>query len=467
MLSLRRRLLLVHSLAILLAAGGTAAVGWRLLSHYVNQQLDGALLSLAEAEAGMLADRHGAPVRVHEAPAGSAPPSLTRLDRLVQIIDGDGKILARSANLGSQALPAPPALLRSLAAGETVFETLPDISEEPLRMVSVPALVRSQRFTVQVAGSLDDVNQILQSAATLFAGMAVALLLAMAGSGAWLSRRLFDAIDNIVSQARRIEESNLHQRLPHAGGRDEIGRLVDTLNAMLARLEHAFDSQRRFTADASHELRSPLSRLRAEIEITLRRPRSGDDYATALRSCLEEVERLTSLVEQLLTLARADAGQWRSPTERVMLTDCVRGAIDRLTPQAQVRGITIVLEDSLVHTVYTEAAPLGVVIHNILDNAIKYSSAPGQVVVHLAADGHYAEVTVSDQGAGLNKDELPFLFDRFFRGRGALARGIDGVGLGLSLSQAIIQSHGGHIEAANRPEGGARFVIRIPSYEWA
>ena len=299
MLSMRRRLVLLHMLAILVAVGATAGAGWWMMSRSVNRQLDGALLALAEAEVAMLADGDGAalPIHVHEAPAGSAPPSLTRLDRLVQIIDGQGRVVARSANLGSETLPVFPHLVERLAAGKTVFETLPDTSEEPLRMVSLPTQVRGQRFAVQVAGSLDDVNQILRSAALLFALMAAALLAALGWAGARLSSKLFVAIENIVEQAREIEDGNLHRRLPHPGDDDEIGQLVQTLNAMLERIEHAFDTQRRFTADASHELRSPLSRLRAEIEITLRRPRESGDYVTALRSCLEEVERLTTLVE--------------------------------------------------------------------------------------------------------------------------------------------------------------------------
>ena len=161
MLSLRQRLIAVHLLAILAAVGATAGAGWWVLSQSVNRQLDTALLALAEAEAAMLTDGGAAVIRVHEAPQGSAPPSLTRLDRLVQIIDSQGWILARSSNLGTEDLPASSQLLEQLAAGRTVFETLPDTSEEPLRMVSVPARVKGQLYAVQVAGSLDDANSCL------------------------------------------------------------------------------------------------------------------------------------------------------------------------------------------------------------------------------------------------------------------------------------------------------------------
>ena len=465
MLSMRRRLVLLHMLAILVAVGATAGAGWWMMSRSVNRQLDGALLALAEAEVAMLADGDGAalPIHVHEAPAGSAPPSLTRLDRLVQIIDGQGRVVARSANLGSETLPVFPHLVERLAAGKTVFETLPDTSEEPLRMVSLPTQVRGQRFAVQVAGSLDDVNQILRSAALLFALMAAALLAALGWAGARLSSKLFVAIENIVDQAREIEDGNLHRRLPHPGDDDEIGQLVQTLNAMLERIEHAFDTQRRFTADASHELRSPLSRLRAEIEITLRRPRDNGDYVSALRSCLDEVERLTTLVEELLMLARIDAGQERGPAALVSLAALARDTIDRLTPQARERGIAIVLTEESAETVKFDGAPLGLVLRNILDNAIKFSPTGGRIDVHVAGGEHGAVLTVADQGPGIDDDELPFLFDRFFRGDGARADGIDGVGLGLALCQAIVRSHGGKIEVSNRAERGARFKLWLSS----
>jgi len=461
MLSLRRRLVLVHLLAVLAAIVATAAAGWWVLSQSVNRQLDAALLALAETELAMLADGDGTTVRIHEAAGGNAPPSLTRLDRLVQIIDGDGRILARSANLGSEKLPVTAPQLARLAAGETVFETLPDTSEEPLRMVSLPTLAHSKRYAVQVAGSLDDVNHILQSAALLFTAMAVALLAAVGWAGARLTSKLFVAIDNIVGQARQIGDSNLHRRLPHPGGEDEVSHLVDTLNAMLGRLEQAFEVQRRFTADASHELRSPLSRLRTEIEITLRRPRDSTAYVEALHSCLDEVERLTVLVEELLMLARIDAGQERTAAEPEPLSELVADTVDRMRAVAAERQVELALADRLPASQLAPGAS-GLVLRNLLDNAIKFSPQGGRITITLQEDGGGALLTIADQGPGLDEAEMPFVFDRFFRGSRQRAGEVDGFGLGLALSQAIMHAHGGKIEAANQAGGGALFSVRLP-----
>jgi two-component system OmpR family sensor kinase len=461
-LSFRKRLALAHLAAIVLVLALTALGGYWTLSRAVHDQLDAALLALAETELGMLADDSGQPVRVHEVPPGPAPPSFERLDRLVQIVDADGQVVARSANLGAARLPTPPALLARLSAGEVVFETLSGYGTEPTRMVSVPVRSHGRLRAVQVAGSLDDVNHVVQSASTLFAATGVALILAVGWAGALLTRRVFGAIDDVVQQARRIGEADLSKRLPHPGTPDEIGRLVDTLNEMLDRIEHSFEAQRRFTADASHELRSPLSRLRTELEVALRRPRDASDYVDTMRSCVEEVQRLTLLVDELLVLARLDAGQERGPAETVSLNTLAEEAIRRMEPMAREHQVRIVLDPAPPVTAAVARGPATLVLANLLDNAVKFSTPEGCITVHLATEGAHAVMSVADQGPGISVSELPYLFERFFRGSAARAGAPSGVGLGLALSQAIVHAHGGRIDAANRPGGGALFTVRLP-----
>ncbi|MEG0882835.1 MAG: sensor histidine kinase N-terminal domain-containing protein, partial [Janthinobacterium sp.] len=188
MASFRKRLLLVHLAVILAIVACTALAGYWGLSRAVHGQLDAALLALAETEMAMLPAAPRQPVQVHEVAPGLAPPSLTRLDRLVQIIDGEGRVLARSRNLEAAQLPAPPALQARLAAGETVFETLPKFGDEPLRMVSIPVPSSGARLAVQVAGSLDDTNHVLAAATVLFGAMALALLAAVGLAGEMLTR---------------------------------------------------------------------------------------------------------------------------------------------------------------------------------------------------------------------------------------------------------------------------------------
>ncbi|WP_432725319.1 sensor histidine kinase [Variovorax sp. W6] len=466
MLSFRKRLALAHVSVIVVVMAVAAFGSYLVFSRNVHRELDAALLALAETEMGMLLSAgEGDTVIVHEAPPGPGAPSFVRLDRLVQIVDADGRVLARSSNLGEAQLPIPPALRERLAAGETVFETLDGYGEEPTRMVSVPVPGRSSQLAVQVAGSLDDVNRTVAMASALFIILGGALLLALGAAGALITRRAFGAIDDVVRQAHRIGDANLGERLPHSGTRDEIGRLVDTLNDMLGRIEQGMEAQRRFTADASHELRSPLSRLRTELELALRRPREPAAYVETLRSSLEEVESLTLLVEELLVLARLDAGQERDAVETVSLNQLAEEALRRLEPLARERRLALSLDEAPPVAARVARGAASLALANLLDNALKFSPPGTTVRVGLRADAEANEavISVADSGPGIRGDEMPHLFERFYRG--ATARSDEktpGLGLGLALSQAVVHAHGGRIEAANESGGGARFDMRLP-----
>lgn len=449
-------------IVVVLALAALAAYGG--LSRAVHGQLDAALLALAETEAGMLAEEQGGAVRVHEATAaGDGVLSFVRLDRLVQIVDARGEPLARSANLGATRLPVHAVTLASVATGQTVFETLHDFGEEPTRLVTVPVRAGNVLRAVQVAGSLDDVHSTLKSAAVLFAIMGAALLLSVGTAGALLTGRVFNAIDDVVDKARRIGNADLSQRLPHPGTRDEIGRLVDTLNEMLMRIEQGVGVQHRFTADASHELRSPLSRLRTELEVALRRPREPLEYVETLRSGLEEVERLTLLVEELLAFARLDAGQERGRAEHVLVNTLAEDAVHRMGVIARAREVTLVMDASEpVHARVVPAA-IGLVLDNLLDNAVKFSPHGGRVTVTLAQTSDSVTLQVRDHGPGIRPDELSRIFERFYRGPSARAGSTPGMGLGLALSQAIVRAHEGTLTAANAESDGAVFEVVLPA----
>ncbi|SFR73015.1 Signal transduction histidine kinase [Mitsuaria sp. PDC51] len=470
MLSFRRRLALLHVVVVTTVLAVAATLTYLSLVTALRAQLDGALLALAEQEASILAASPGLPVAVHEPGTTAAPPPYARLDRLVQIIGPRGEVLARSANLGAASLPNEAALLARLTRGETVFEHLA-FGDEPTRRVSVP-VHGGRALAVQVAGSLDDVDHAVASAGWVFLVMSLVLVVVLTTAGAQLTGRVFGAVDDIVRQARRIGGRTLAERLPHPGTRDEIGRLIDTLNDMLARLEHAFEAQRRFTADASHELRSPLSRLRTELEITLRRPRGADEYVQALRSGLEDVARLTALVEELLTLARLDAGQDTAPVAPVAIGPILEAVVRRARPAAQARGMTLSLagaDDSGADALEASAAArvprelLMLVATNLVENAVKYGAAGGSVLVSVVARPDGTELVVEDDGPGLPAEERERVFERFYRGAAARAADIEGTGLGLALCDLIVRAAGGRIEVGVSRWGGARFSVHLPA----
>src|SRR5262249_44854571 len=292
-----------------------------------------------------------------------------------QIVDLEGGVVARSATLGTARLPTPPGLLARLREGDTVFGTVTDFGEEPVRMVSVPVDAGRARYAIQVAMSLDDGQAVLRESRWFFFGMSLVILAGIGLTGVLVARRALRPIDQVVTQARRIGDVNLSDRLPHPGTTDEVARLVETLNGMLERLQRSFEVERRFTADASHELRSPISRLRAELEVTLRRPRPAAEYEETLRSCLDEVHRVQALIEELLELARIDMQQEPEHAAPVAVADIVAAAVAAVQPDAQRRGIAVGGDYPAELRVSAAAGAAKVALANILDNAVKFSPA--------------------------------------------------------------------------------------------
>jgi two-component system, OmpR family, sensor kinase len=461
-LSFKTRLWLGHVgvLAVLLTLTAIGA-DWAFRRVVLGRIIDDSILWLASTEAATIEADPRRVVHIHDTAPGTGPPSFTRLDKFVQITDLDGRVAARSMTLGTASLPTSPGLLARLRDGETVFATVTDFGEEPIRMVSLPVEVGGKRYAIQVAMSLDDAYAVTRAGRWLFLGMSLVILTAIGLTSALLATNALRPIDRMVRRARSIGEANLADRLPHPGTVDEIGRLVETLNEMLGRLEQSFEVQRRFTADASHELRSPLSRLRAELEVTLRRPRSPGEYEETLRSCLEEVQRVQDLIEELLELARIDAQQPES-AKPVAIIDIVEAAVAVVRPKAEQHGVAVAvggLPELLVH-----AAPVAakVALANILDNAVKFSPSGGRVTIAVAAAPAEAIIAVSDTGPGVSPEDAGRLFQRFFRGKASRSTDAPGVGLGLAISRALVERQGGHISVDARAETGATFRVHLP-----
>ena len=461
-LTLKRRVFVRHVVAVgLILAMASLGADWA-FSRMVLGQVDQALLDLALAEANATTADLSHPLHIHEMSPGTAPPSFPRLDKFIQFVDLDSRIIARSANLGTARLPTSASLLAKLRTGEKAFETLNDFGGEPARLISVPLQIGDHVYAIQVATSLDDANATLRLARILFLAMSTGILGAVVLTGAMLARTVLRPIDRIVARARVIGESALAERLPHPGTQDEMARLVETLNDMLARIERSFEAQRRFTADASHELRSPLSRLRAELEVTLRRARERAEYEEALRSCLSEVERLSHLTDELLMLARLDAGGSSGAPRSVDLISILHEAVKLLGPEALRRNVALVTDIPPELAVNVAPAAVSHVVANVLDNAVKFSPLGGDVTIGVAIEGSSAVVAVSNSGPGIPEDELPRLFERFYRGSAARHMEAPGVGLGLAICRALVEGQGGRISVNSAIDSGVTFTIRLP-----
>jgi len=462
-LNLKARAVLLQMVAAGLILGAASLGANWVFSRMVLGQFDQALLELFKTEASAVLADPRPPLRVHEMPPGTAPPSFPRLDKFIQIVDLEGRVMARSANLGSVRLPAAPGLLARLRSGEQVLETLRDFGDEPVRMLSAPIKVGDATYAIQVAGSLDDASAALRSARLLFLISSAAILVAVGAAGALLAWAILRPIDRIVSRARMMGASALAERLPHPGGQDEMARLVETLNGMLGRIEQVFEAQRRFTADASHELRSPLSRLSAELEVTLRRPRNRAEYEETLQSCLNEVDRLSSLTEELLTLARLDAGEAQKiPAQSAPLAPILEGVVTRMASDALRRNVKIMLDAPADLTIKVAPGTATLVVSNVLDNAVKFSPPGGEVRIRVSIEDGAAIVSVSDSGPGVTEEEIPQLFERFYRGSAARRTEVPGTGLGLAICRILAESQGGGVSVTSGAGGGAVVRIRLP-----
>jgi signal transduction histidine kinase len=267
----------------------------------------------------------------------------------------------------------------------------------------------------------------------------------------------------MAATARQISEQDLHRRialdLPPG---DELGDLAATFDGMLARLESAFEGLRRFTADAAHEFRAPLALMRTQVDVMLRRRRSAEEYEASHRSLLTEIERLGRLADQLLLLARADAGALASRREPIDLPEFLEETIERWRPAAQEREVELESQLPLEGEVGGDPDLLRQLMDNLLDNAIRHNPPRGTVAVSAVENNGWWQLAVQDSGSGISPDLKPRLFARFARADGARGRSTGGAGLGLSLCAAIAEAHGGFISLEDASTGGARFVVRLP-----
>ena len=292
-------------------------------------------------------------------------------------------------------------------------------------------------------------------------GVGVALLM-----GLWIARRALAAVDMIITEVREITDGrSLHRRLAEPMEKDEIGRLIETLNQMMTRLERSFAALRRFTADASHELKTPLTVLRAGVERAITTPNLPQETLATLEETFQVIQRMTELVDALLTLARADEGiapLHREPVDLREIVEELRETGELLAEDSGVRMEVATAPEPMVVSV--DATRIRQLILNLLTNAVKYTPAGGMVRMQLGSANGRIMLSVADTGSGIAPGDLPHIFDRFWRADSARTRTGErpGAGLGLAICKWIAEAHGGHIDVVSRPGRGTTFTVSIP-----
>ncbi|HSL67878.1 MAG TPA: ATP-binding protein, partial [Actinomycetota bacterium] len=273
-------------------------------------------------------------------------------------------------------------------------------------------------------------------------------------------------VERMRIQAAAISASEPGRRLPPAGTGDEVARLGETLNEMLDRLEQALHRERRFVDEASHELRTPLANLRIELDLALRRARSSEELEAALRSAADETERLVRLAEDLLVLARADRGRVPVRREDIDVAELLGGQVDAFAARARQAGVSI--EARVPTGLRSSVDPLRMrqAVGNLLDNAVRSTPPQGTVTIEVGHADGFLSLEVRDTGEGFPAAFLLIAFEPFVRPDAPRSRPDrdpgSGLGLGLAIVRAVAEAHGGTVEAANRPEGGAVVRLRIP-----
>lgn len=383
-----------------------------------------------------------------------------RANTFIMVVTPEGEILARSDNLRDFTQPLDPgAVTEGLEGVRTI-----GYDEQAIRVMTAAVQVEEEGRqelvgylqVAQVIEEYETFNQLVIAAA--FLGLAAATASAFVAT--LISPRLFRPLEEIARLAGQISRADdLSRRLPDTGRDDEIGQLTLALNQTLAHLEELFTAQQRFLADVSHELRTPLTTIRGNVDL-MRRMGGADEVS--LDDIEAELERMTRLVNDLLLLARADVGSLPVITEIVeldtLLLDVYR-QVKALPPKVEVR-----LEEVDQVQVAGDSDRLKQLILNLVDNAVKYTPAGGQVFLGLRKNGGYAELTVRDTGIGIPEEDIPFIFDRFYRVDKARTRAHGGSGLGLSIARWIVDVHKGTLDVESQLGKGTTFIVRLPLY---
>jgi heavy metal sensor kinase len=383
---------------------------------------------------------------------------LGREESFAQVLTPQGQIYASTPQLGRHPQLTPAEAARASHASFVVTrEHVPSISGQA-RLLARPADGSGGRFVVVVAASLDDRNESLANLGTiLLIGGPVALLLASL-AGYVVSGRALRPVEAMRRRAAAISAAEPEQRLPLPAADDEIRRLGETLNQMLARLEEGLERERAFVDDASHELRTPLAMHKTELELALRYAKTPEEMRAAISSAIVEVDRLIQLAEDLLVLARSDEGKLALDLRRVTVAELLADVRERFSARIDETGRSLVIEPSDGLTVEGDRLRLEQALTNLVENAIEHGG--GEITVHASESDGEVAIHVEDRGPGFAPEFIGRAFERF--SRDDAARGGDGTGLGLAIVEAIARAHRGSAHAANRKGDGADVWIALP-----
>jgi two-component system OmpR family sensor kinase len=446
-LPIRLRLTVVFAVAMALVLSAISAFLYLRLGDYLQEQVDDSLENRAELLTASIR-------------ADGVPPTLEGGDEAFgQVLDADGTILVASPELEGIGLLS--ARERALGAARRLFleKDVRIVAGEGIKPTRVFVAPAEDGLLLVLGGSLEDQSEALSGLRRqlLLAGPIGLLLASLAGY--LLAGAALRPVEAMRRRAGEISSDTSAPRLPLPAARDEIFRLGTTLNAMLERLDAGLRRERRFVADASHELRTPLTLLRTELELALRRPRPPEELEQALHSAAEEVERLSRLAEDLLVLASSEEGSLPLRASEFQIRELLEGVARRFAQRVQSAGRVVEVEIGSDEAIVADRVRMEQALGNLVDNALRHGA--GTIRLEARAQNGTHSFKVSDEGAGFPADFVPHAFDRFSRADEARTRG--GTGLGLAIVEGVARAHGGTVQVASDPGGGAAVTMVLPA----
>ncbi len=375
-------------------------------------------------------------------------------NNFIHISDPEGEEIYKSANLKNDSL---------YYTGEIELNRINFLWSSNLQSKSMRlAATKTDKMQILVGYPFEEISSILNELfSVLILIIPVSFLISII-AGWFLARKSLKPVDQIARTAREISSFNLSQRIPPNEIDDEIGRLITTFNEMIDRLQKSFEQTKQFSVNASHELRTPLTILRGEIEIALKSNKTPEEYVSTLNSLLDEVIRMSSIIDSLFTLTKSDAGQTDFHMEELSLDNLIMELYEDSEHLAKKKNITVLLNRLDEVKIKGDKLKLRQLFLNLIDNAIKYNIEMGKVEISLIKEGNSACVIISDSGIGIPKESVSKIFERFYRVDKARSREAGGSGLGLSIAKWIIDLHKGSIEVESDTGRGTTFTVKLP-----
>ena len=461
-LGITRKLTLLFATVFTLMLGGLYIATYYLLANELETNLNQELMVRAAGLKGYIDFEDEKPMIMYDTSDSEESLFVSTATRYYQIYDlSDGTLLYQSHELALLGGEFTPDEILGFSTGPSLRDIQTD--QGPLRFYNDHIQSPSgNKYLLQVGMSLVSKQVALDRFIRLTFWL-IPLGLVVAGTAGWfMARRVLKPVQNIARAAGLIKVSQLSHRIPVLGSGDEFDQLATTFNETFASLESAVGEMKQFTGSIAHELRTPLTALRGEAEIALLHGHSAEDFRRVLSSQLEEFQKLTRLIDQLLTLARAEAGEFHIERVRVAIDPLLKYIVETLSPIAAEKGVALGLESTRGIVVRGDKEWLERALLNLLDNAIKYTPSGGRVTVRASTEPNGVRIEIEDSGIGIPPEALPHIFERFYRADPARNKAVEGVGLGLSLVKWIVEEHGGSVEAHSRAGDGTCLTILLP-----